>query len=470
MFKGGKMRTIIESSAKVIKLVTTLVFLGLWCISHANAAKLELLTDHPMDCKVNLEGLIEEGDTERLLSILQSLPYTYKPQYVCLNSPGGSYLEGVRMAEAIYKNKLGTAVPENSRCESACAIAFLAGSYFNPEGELATVDRKIHPSSKLGFHAPGLIIPEGEFTKKQVDAAYLIALKAVTELSLLRIKGIKVPDTLFTRILDTPFDSMFYIDDVNLALRYDITVVDVDFYPGDITASLTNMCYNAVDTIDDIDFARSQTVYDAQEFPFEISKSTPYENQNTSVYKLFGGAFYEEASYSCVIETTLYGDYIGAWTVNFGDPNNPAKYRPSSKTRTYSLASWPANTKLQNLDDNRGLTPKEFLLNAVATLEQPPKACAFDQLKLRIDNVQNFTNFRQQPGLRANIIGKITLGEVVTAVVPGRYLRTERCASACEGTNQEAINRCIDNNEVWIEVRHNGSRGYLSRKFLSASD
>ena len=97
--------------------------------------------------------------------------------------------------------------------------------------------------------------------------------------------------------------------------------------------------------------------------------------------------------------------------------------------------------------------------------EVAPK-CWINEQTARISNVQNYTNFRQRAGLNQPVLGQISLGETVTLTNPGSYLRTDRCASICNGSNQQSIKQCIDNNEVWIEVRYRGRVGYLSRKFV----
>lgn len=95
-----------------------------------------------------------------------------------------------------------------------------------------------------------------------------------------------------------------------------------------------------------------------------------------------------------------------------------------------------------------------------------PLTCAINTKTARVVNVENYTNLRQQAGLNDRVIGAVNLGEQVIVLTPGRYLRYDRCAAACEGANQNAIKTCVDNNDVWIEVQHNGRRGFLSRKFL----
>ena len=106
------------------------------------------------------------------------------------------------------------------------------------------------------------------------------------------------------------------------------------------------------------------------------------------------------------------------------------------------------------------------VLELISPVEQPQLTCGAANDIARITNVQNFTNLRRQAGLDGQVIGQVQLGAQVSVVNPGQYLRYDRCAAACNGTNQNAIKQCIDNNDVWIEVEYDGRRGFLSRKFL----
>ncbi len=102
---------------------------------------------------------------------------------------------------------------------------------------------------------------------------------------------------------------------------------------------------------------------------------------------------------------------------------------------------------------------------------EPPKTdkpltCGINSAAARIINVDNYTNLRRQAGLNGPVVAQVPLGASVSVVNPGTFLRYEKCAAACNGTSQNAINQCIDNNDVWIEIQYNGRRGFLSRKFL----
>ncbi len=71
---------------------------------------------------------------------------------ICLNSPGGSVLEGVKLAKQFYKQGVGTVIPAGAECHSMCAILFMMGIAQGPE--VSFVNRKLHVTGTLGFHRP----------------------------------------------------------------------------------------------------------------------------------------------------------------------------------------------------------------------------------------------------------------------------------------------------------------------------
>ena len=105
-------------------------------------------------------------------------------------------------------------------------------------------------------------------------------------------------------------------------------------------------------------------------------------------------------------------------------------------------------------------------LTALSRVDIVPITCAFKNTSGSVTNVQNFTNLRQEAYLQSKIIDRVPLGASVKIRQPGTYWRPDKCTATCNGTNQNAIKQCIDNNDVWIEVDYNGRRGFLSRKFL----
>jgi hypothetical protein len=124
------------------------------------------------------------------------------------------------------------------------------------------------------------------------------------------------------------------------------------------------------------------------------------------------------------------------------------------------------STKIANLPTTTEILNEKFTERFSYLRSSGAKECGFYNPVSRIIGVQSFTNLRQEAGLNGRVVGQIPLGATVQILNPGRYLRYDRCAAACDGANQNAIMQCIDNNDVWIEVQYNGRTGFVSRKFL----
>ena len=72
-----------------------------------------------------------------------------------LNGLGGSYYEGLKLADFLRENHIATVVERGMQCYSACAFGFLGGSGWSSQEGIGTyVDRMVEPGSVLGFHAP----------------------------------------------------------------------------------------------------------------------------------------------------------------------------------------------------------------------------------------------------------------------------------------------------------------------------
>lgn len=204
------------------------------------AAEIKAERDRYMNCIVRISGLIENGDTQKLADVLSRLartrvhqglePLEYDtarasndPGYrICLDSPGGSYAEALRMADYIFEF-MGTAVPRGARCLSACAVVFMAGSH-NSESDAGTVaNRLLHAAAELGFHAPSLVVEQGDYNEAAVDAAYKIAIASVGRL-VERSRRFRASPSLLASMLQTPPDQMLMIETVFQAGHWDIPV------------------------------------------------------------------------------------------------------------------------------------------------------------------------------------------------------------------------------------------------------
>jgi hypothetical protein len=78
---------------------------------------------------VLLNGELAEGDAGRLRDTVKGAISSGHPASgIRLNSPGGSLLEGVRLAGVIQSAKIATVIASGATCAAACFIAFVAGN------------------------------------------------------------------------------------------------------------------------------------------------------------------------------------------------------------------------------------------------------------------------------------------------------------------------------------------------------
>ncbi len=183
-------------------------------------------------CSVRLTGLIESGDADRLRALLEQV---ISPDYddlgpaVCLDSPGGSLNEGVRIAEVLGSLYTASVVPEGARCLSACAVAFMAGTFGSWE-EVFNV-RVMHPTAQVGFHAPALSISEGVYDRGSVERAFDVAVDAIARIAgdmnvkLPESQANRFPRSLLAQMLVHRGEDYFWIDTVEKAGAWDVWLI-----------------------------------------------------------------------------------------------------------------------------------------------------------------------------------------------------------------------------------------------------
>ncbi|MBX9748957.1 MAG: hypothetical protein K5Q68_05010 [Roseococcus sp.] len=69
-------------------------------------------------------GAFERGDAARLEAVLRRTPNV---QMMVFRSPGGVAAEGLAVGRVIRRAGIGTHLPANTQCASACTYAFLGG-------------------------------------------------------------------------------------------------------------------------------------------------------------------------------------------------------------------------------------------------------------------------------------------------------------------------------------------------------
>jgi hypothetical protein len=214
--------------------------------SQARAADLEILgmsndafdvqlADPDVACTHRITGTFAAGDADRIAASLTASIDAWFDQgkhgvsVVCLDSPGGSIAEALRLADVLRENTIGTKLTAGARCESACALVFMAGSFFAHESGRYKW-RIIHPTARLGFHAPSLLVPDGQYSAESVTRSYGLAMetlaRTIEDLMMNREfeDGEHLKPSLMAAMLRTPPDSMMYVETVDQAGRWGITV------------------------------------------------------------------------------------------------------------------------------------------------------------------------------------------------------------------------------------------------------
>jgi len=178
----------------------------------------------------SLSGTIQVGDTKKIRAMLPPLLETTtvfcetdKPAVVYLNSTGGSFSEGLKLAGLFRELGIGTIVRTGNRCLSACAVSFLGGTrHLCLDGDTGSY-RRLQPGAQLGFHAPRLVVPERSYTKTQIASAYDTAVKQIGQL-VDEIKKAGMKASLAVEMLKVGVSDFYYIDTIGKAGRWGFDV------------------------------------------------------------------------------------------------------------------------------------------------------------------------------------------------------------------------------------------------------
>ena len=201
-------------------------------------------------CMITLSGPIKAGDAARLNALIpdaqkrraSSMGSSAREQVtrrICLESPGGALAEGVELARLFRRHVLGTIIPRNATCLSACAVAFMGGAAYDDPTVPPFPDRVMHPTARLGFHAPALSVPKGRYGADTVSDAYATALASMSIL-LRDLDNFAFPLSLAAIMLDTPPETFTAITTVAQAARLGIAVAPIKA-PAELTLMTANL-------------------------------------------------------------------------------------------------------------------------------------------------------------------------------------------------------------------------------------
>ena len=203
--------------------------------------------DGEIVCNVWFDGPIERGDLAKLKQIAEKpRPGSFDTLRLCLNSPGGSYNEGLAIAQYLMEHSIGTAIPAGAECYSACAIIFMGGT-FAWKGEL---NRFLHVQGILGFHAP--YIPSRTDDKKamvkedEVRIAFSEGIRAMSSFMQLGVgNAVKrvVPELMQEMMTQGPSE-FFFVDTVGKAIRFRVHLYGIETIPPVNDRGICNACVN----------------------------------------------------------------------------------------------------------------------------------------------------------------------------------------------------------------------------------
>jgi hypothetical protein len=251
----------------------------------------------PSECTIQLSGPIVVGDAQRLKALgSQREGKLILTGTLCLDSPGGSYKEGIAISELLLDQSMTTIVMPGAVCYSTCALIFMTGGDWQ-DGRAWY--RYLQPGAELGFHAPYITrLPNQLYTKDEMEEVFRFAIKSIRDLTRLGREH-HVPDTflptpILAELLDKGPSELFLIDTVYKAAQLKIDVNGARS-PKVTPAALYSACSNLLVRADQ---------GGALDLPPRVSDRVEYTKTGHEIW--FAG-FGPEALESCVIRNP--GEY-----------------------------------------------------------------------------------------------------------------------------------------------------------------
>jgi len=206
-------------------------------------------------CVLKLEGDIVVGDYDQFQKLAATEfkgvdGESSSADTICLNSPGGNLLEGVKLAEHFYKQGVGTVIAKDNECYSICAIMFMMG--IAQGAEVNFVNRKLHVAGKLGFHRPYLSLDSDKLVSaRALPIAHDMALESTMQILILANNHVPWSNSTMMRpdlvqqMLTHIGNNLFYIDTVEKAGRFEVELFGYETPKGLTDEQAYYACENA---------------------------------------------------------------------------------------------------------------------------------------------------------------------------------------------------------------------------------
>lgn len=149
---------------------------------------------------VLVKGQIQTGDFEKFQTfLLQPGRLKAYTNYVWLDSTGGNLAEAMKFANLFEKSSASVVVGPDGKCYSACFMMFASG-----------VDRWLYAFGELGVHQVSVNFPTGLQGLDKTARNGIV--QAVTNNAAAYLATQGIPQTLVTRMQETPASQMFIIN------------------------------------------------------------------------------------------------------------------------------------------------------------------------------------------------------------------------------------------------------------------
>lgn len=225
----------------------SILFVVIWCPlpfislpSLSTAAEVNMVAES--HCQLSVTGKIQRGDAEKI----EALAKKSNVSAICLNSIGGSWVEGLRIAEYVMDHFIGTYVGEGAKCYSSCAMILLAGARkgrrvqapITKTNEIFLKDffrlpnRTMHARARVGFHAPYLTLRQRRYRAGDIQAARVAALQAFAKFVGMMSRERKVessssylPLSFILRAMKMKRNELLMVDTVGKAAQLGVDLV-----------------------------------------------------------------------------------------------------------------------------------------------------------------------------------------------------------------------------------------------------
>jgi hypothetical protein len=386
-----------------------------------------------------VSGVIKKGDAARLEKILNDWSYYYSG--IVFDSPGGNFLDGLKLAKTIRKawegndeNLGGVFVLKGSRCLSACALAF-AGSVDPYHDQHDT--RFIEVGAQLGFHM-GILPEKSADQLVRADDMLSLTYDIVAEYTTL-IASKRNPTALLQEALKHRKSSSFYLVEANIvawALGFSPVsngLLAKQVGPSILDDGLADSICNTILAYGKI--YKTGVEMDLDQFNnYNQAVSIKLLNDLSSQRPLY--AMSAGNVYSCQINIDKNG-FVGAlvWR-GTGKCNDTTRDRQFGWCISKERQVWQVSTAI--LADSLGCPGGAF---------SPPGTNYF-YVKKRTGTIKRDVNMRTTPSLKAGIVSQLAAGAKIEI-------------SDC---------RIVDDSQgVWFEISNKAGKGWASARYIFES-